>query len=122
VILDTQYEAWEAILDRAEHLREAVLIIIQDRGPMAAFELEPITGLRQSTVAARCSELANRKGKYDWPPALFDTGLRRTNRKTGRSAVVWTTVEPPPEVWVEDAVLTAADLNQGTVTQGVLPI
>ncbi len=92
-MLDTQREAWERILPIAGGLREAIYQYVE-RWPSAAFELEAVTGLRQSTIAGRFAELANRKGKYDWRPRIFDSGVVKKNPETGRNAVVWNTTKP----------------------------
>lgn len=88
-----QLQAWDDIRRLSPNLREAFYRYLL-RHPSAAFELEVLTGLRQSTVAARFAELANTRGTYDWPPRIFDSGETRTNPETDRKCTVWNTIKP----------------------------
>ncbi len=88
-----QLRSWDQIRAVCPKLRDAFYQYLLDR-PSAAFELEVVTGLRQSTVAGRFAELANTKGKYDWPALIFDSGTTRTNPETGRKCTVWNTTKP----------------------------
>ena len=88
-----QLEAWDNIQAIAPSLREAIFNYVS-RWPSAAFELEVVTGRRQSTIAARFAELANTKGSYDWAPRIFDSGESRVNPETGRKCTVWNIIKP----------------------------
>ena len=90
---DTRRAAWEEAQAVAGTKRDQVLVLLRGT-PSTSDELEVVTGWRQSTVAARVSEL-KKAGK------VHDSGERRRTRSR-RWAAVWTTAKPDDgqaELW-----------------------
>lgn len=79
---DTSKAAADDMIPFAPTIKELVISALEERGPLATFELA--TYLRRSyrSVQPRTSELrAEQK--------IFDCGKRRTDPDTGKDAIVW---------------------------------
>lgn len=79
---DTSNEAAEALASGVSQLRQAVLDAIREHGPLTVHECAERLGMAVWTVQPRFSELAT-------AGAIEDSGDRRRNAATGRSAIVW---------------------------------
>lgn len=78
---DTSRAAAKAIVPHLERLESAVLLALEQNGPLTAEQLEYSTGLRGDTVRPRLCRLRAMG-------MVVDSGERRRTR-SGRMAVVW---------------------------------
>jgi len=83
---DTSRAAANDMKPRQGTIQARVLEALQRR-PMASFELAGVTGISYRSVQPRTAELS-RPGK-ERPPLIRDSGDRRTDPETGKSAIVW---------------------------------
>lgn len=84
---DTSRAAAAGIAKAAPHIREQVLEVFERSAGMTADECAGRMGLSILTVRPRVTELS-RLGK------LRDSGTRRKNTLSGKSAIVWAPVYP----------------------------
>lgn len=85
---DTSREAAEAIAPKLGRLQRMALNAIRARGVngLTAEELADVLGVDRASIQPRSSEL-RRKG------LVVDSGARRRNASSGRSAICWVTPE-----------------------------
>ncbi len=79
---DTSRQAAASMMPRAGTLQDVVLKALGHHGPLATFEMPAKVGATYRALQPRTSELA-KKG------FIVDSGERRVDPETGRSAIVW---------------------------------
>lgn len=79
---DTSRDAASDIAPSAKYLRQKVFAYLKENGPSTSREIADGLRIEYSSVQPRTSEL-RKQGK------LFDTGVRRPDRRSGKRTIVW---------------------------------
>ena len=84
---DTSHAAAQAMLPRQGTIQAQVLEALSER-PMTSFELAAATGISYRSIQPRTAELA-RPVTGGRAALIRDSGARREDPETGKTAIVW---------------------------------